>query len=87
MEVTDRVGAPIDAGDVDDMEEKAGAFNVPKELESEAGSIAGTFDETGDVRQDETVVSEPNYAKVWFKGRERIGRDCWSGGGNCSKEG
>jgi hypothetical protein len=87
VKVTDRVGATIDAGDIDDVEEKAGAFNVPKELEAETGAIAGTFDETGDIRQDETVVGKPNYAKVWFKGRERIGRDFWSGGGNCSKEG
>jgi glyoxylase-like metal-dependent hydrolase (beta-lactamase superfamily II) len=52
-EIFDGVGTAAGVGDVDEVDEDAGALDVAEELGAEAGAEVGAFDEAGHVGDDE----------------------------------
>ena len=55
-----RLAGCIDThGRIDDVDERASAFEVAEELEAEPGTVAGALDETGHVGEHERVPARP----------------------------
>ena len=46
-------GRPLRVGDIDEVDEDAGALDVAEELDAEAGAEVRAFDEAGHVGDDE----------------------------------
>ena len=46
-------------GRIDDMDERASAFEMAEELEAEPGTVAGALDETGHVGEHQRVTARP----------------------------
>ena len=70
------------AGHIDDEYQQRTAFDVAKELVTEAAVFVGAFDETRNVRHDDAVetIFVINHAHIDVQGRERIRRHLRTGG-------
>ena len=51
-EILDGIGAAVGVGDIDEMDDDAGALDVAEELDAEAGAEVRAFDEAGNVGDD-----------------------------------
>ena len=77
-------------GDVDEVDEDAGALDVAEELDAEAGAEVGAFDEAGHVGDGEGLlvgrVADLNDAEVGLEGGEGVVGDLGAGGGEARDE-
>ena len=84
-------GADGGVGDVDEVDEDGGAFDVAEELDAEAGAEVGAFDEAGHVGDGEAEVvgwvADLDDAEVGFEGGEGVVGDLGAGGGEAADEG
>ncbi len=79
----------VEVGEVDQVEEHAGAFHVAQEGDSEAMTFAGAFDQARDVGHDEGFAAEfihRDDAEDGFFGGEGVGGDLWLGSGEAGDE-
>jgi len=74
IEVGDRVSAVL-SGDVDDVDQKAGALNVAEEVVAEAVAFAGALNEARDIGDNKAGVTDADDAEHGLEGREGIVRD------------
>ncbi len=89
------VGAVVEreaeVGDVDEVDDDAGALDVAEELDAEAGAEVGAFDEAGEVGDGEGLgvgeVADLDDAEVGFEGGEGVVGDFGFGGGESGDEG
>ena len=71
--VADRIGVRIERRDVDDMEQHARALQVAQELVAETCTVGRSFDEAGDVGDDEAApVVDADDAEIRRECGERI---------------
>ena len=91
FEVLDGVGAFAGVGDVDEVDDDAGALDVFEELDAEAVAEVCAFDEAGEVGDGEGELVGPladgDYAEVGFEGGEGVVGDLGFGGGDARDEG
>src|SRR5207247_1034812 len=72
IEIADRIPS-AEAGDVDQMHEYAGSFQMAQELMSQSLSVVRAFNQPGDVRDDETAIAaQAHDAEIGDKRREGI---------------
>lgn len=79
----------VELGEVDEVEQDAGALDVAEEGDAEAVAFAGTFDEARDVGHDEGFAAEfihGNNAEYGLFGGEGVGGDFGFGGGKAADE-
>ncbi len=85
------LGGDGGVGDVDEVDEDAGAFDVFEELDAEARAEMGAFDEAGHVGDGEAAlvggVTDLDDAEVGFEGGEGVVGDLGFGGGEAGDEG
>ena len=90
LEVFDRVGAAGCVGDVDQMNQQAGALNVAEELGAQAGAEMRAFNEAGHIGDDEGLLvgllADGDHAEIGFEGGEGIIGDFGLGGGDAGDE-
>ena len=73
MSVMHRVGIGIEGGDVDDVQQQAGALQVAQELVAKAGALRRALDEAGNVGDDEAAVGvHAHHAEVGMQGGEGV---------------
>ena len=72
-DLLDRVGFAIQRRDIDHVQEQARAGDMLEELHAEPGAIRGTFDQAGNIGNDETLVGlDADHAKMGLQRGERI---------------
>ena len=90
FEVLDGVGAAGGVGDIDQVEQEAGALDVAQELGAEAGAEVRAFDEAGHVGDDEGLLvgllADGDHAEVGLEGGEGVVGDFGLGGGDAGDE-
>ena len=63
----------VEDANIDEVNDNTGAFDVAEEIVAESLALMGTFDQAGDVGDDERiVVAAIDDAEVRFEGGERI---------------
>ena len=92
LEVVDGVGPAGAVGDIDQVDDDAGALDVLEELDAEAGAEVGAFDEAGKVGDGEGLlgvgeVADLDDAEVGLEGGEGVVGDLGFGGGEARDEG
>ena len=84
-------GRADSVGDVDQVNQQAGALNVAEELGAKAGAEMGAFNEAGHIGDDEGLLigllADGDHAEVGFEGGEGIVGDFGPGGGDAGDEG
>jgi len=68
------------------VDEQPCALDVPQELQSQPGTLAGTFDQAGDVRQHKAAPVDVHYPQVGRQRGERIIRDLGASGADAGQE-
>ena len=85
------LGGGATVGDVDEVDDDAGALNVAEELDAEAGAEVRALDEAGEVGDGEGFlvgeVTDGDDAEVGLKGGEGVVGDFGPGGGEARDEG
>ena len=70
------------------MDDHFGPFNMAQELVSQTDSFGSTFDQSGDIRNDEAAGSfQIHHAQIRIQGCEMIVGDLRSGIGHSGQEG
>ena len=89
--VVDRIRAVGSVGDIDEVDNDAGALDVFEELDAEAVAEMRTFDEAGEVGDGEGFgvgeFADLDYAEVGFERGEGVVGDFGPGGGEARDEG
>jgi len=90
-EVFDGIGAAVGVGDVDEVDEDAGAFDVAEELGTQTCAEMRAFNEAGDVGNDEAFfvgsLANGDDAELRLEGSEGVVGNFGAGGGDARDEG
>src|ERR1700722_15099966 len=90
LEVFDGIGPVRGVGDVDQMDDDAGALDVTEELDAEACAEMRAFDEAGEIGYGEGfgvwVFADLDDAEVGFERGEGVVGDLGLGGGEARDE-
>ena len=79
--IIDRV-APIDTGGIDQMQQQAGALDMPQKIEAQANAAMCALDQARDVGDNKAIIAHAHHAKIWLKRRKGICADF----GSCSAD-
>ena len=85
-EILDGIGAAVRIGDVDEMDEDAGALDVAEELGAESGAEVRALDEAWDISDDETFFvggfADGDDAELGLESGEGVVGDFGARGGD-----
>ena len=74
-------------GAVDQVEDHQAALDMTEKAGADPGTLAGTLDQPGEVRQHELLVMQPHDPEGWLLGRERVVGDLGLGVRDGGEEG